>query len=289
GPVGTGGGWGDGGVGTVCGGGGGGSAPGGPGGTRAFRRYMPLRENGGDPMQLYRSVRLGAGAEFFLIDDRQYRSAKYTCCSTGTSGFVLTDDDSTCTGGGAGEAPLPSAPCLTDMGNPSRTILGTAQKQWLKDGLLNSTATFKFIMNGPPVSQLAFIPYDRWEAWPAERAEILDYIQTNNIKNVIWLSTDFHTIIFSPVRVDIGPAHFVPELVSGSIGENTLFRELPPSVAGQLALIPNIVTEVSEFELDRYNGALATIDPNPIAPTARFDFKDRTGLTIHTITFTATP
>ena len=50
-------------------------------GNRAFRRYMPLRENGGDPMQLYRSVQLGAGAEFFLIDDRQYRSAKYTCCA----------------------------------------------------------------------------------------------------------------------------------------------------------------------------------------------------------------
>src|SRR5262249_4488787 len=118
-------------------------------GNRAFRRYMPLRENGGDPMQLYRSVRLGAGAEFFLIDDRQYRSAKYTCCAPvmGTSGFVTTDDDSTCTGGGAGEALLPSASCTTAMADPGRTVLGATQKQWLKNGLLNSTATFKFIMN----------------------------------------------------------------------------------------------------------------------------------------------
>lgn len=256
-------------------------------GNHAFRRYMPLRENGGDPMQLYRSVRLGTGAEFFLIDDRQYRSAKYTCCSAGTSGFVLTDDDSTCTGGGAGEALLPDATCTTAMSDPARTILGATQKQWLKDGLSNSTATFKFIMNGPPVTQLAFIPYDRWEAWSAERAEILDYIETNNIKNVIWLSTDFHTILFSPVRVDIGPTHAVPELVSGSIGENTLFRELPPSVLGLLGAVPGIITQVSEFELDRYNAALAMIDP--VAQTAHFDFKDRTGLTIHTITFAATP
>jgi len=256
-------------------------------GNRAFRRYMPLRENGSDPMQLYRSVQVGAGAEFFLIDDRQYRSAKYTCCSAGTSGFVLTDDDSTCTGGGAGEALVPDASCTTAMSDPARTILGPTQKQWLKDGLANSTATFKFIMNGPPVTQLAFIPYDRWEAWSAERTEILDYIETNNIKNVIWLSTDFHTIIFSPVRVDIGMAHFVPELVSGSIGENTLFRELPPSVLSLLGAVPGIITQVSEFELDRYNAALVTIDP--VAQTAHFDFKDRSGLTIHTITFTATP
>jgi phosphodiesterase/alkaline phosphatase D-like protein len=258
-------------------------------GNRAFRRYMPLRENGGDPMQLYRSVQLGAGAEFFLIDDRQYRSAKYTCCASmmGTSGFVLTDDDSTCTGGGAGEALLPSASCTTAMADPGRTILGPTQKQWLKDGLLNSTAIFKFIMNGPPVTQLGFIPYDRWEAWSAERAEILDYIQTNNIKNVIWLSTDFHTILFSPTRLDITMTHPGIELVSGSIGENTLFRELPSSVLGILGAVPGIITQVSEFELDRYNGALATIDP--VAQTAHFDFKDRSGLTIHTISFTATP
>ena len=182
---------------------------------------------------------------------------------------------------------MPDASCTTAMSDPARTILGATQKQWLKDGLANSTATFKFIMNGPPVTQLAFIPYDRWEAWSAERTEILDYIETNNIKNVIWLSTDFHTIIFSPVRVDIGMAHFVPELVSGSIGENTLFRELPPSVLSLLGAVPGIITQVSEFELDRYNAALVTIDP--VAQTAHFDFKDRSGLTIHTITFTATP
>ena len=255
-------------------------------GNRAFRRYMPLRENGGDPMQLYRSFRIGAGAEFFLIDDRQYRSAKYTCCNdSAESAFVLGDADSSCTGGGDGEALLPSAACTTAMSDPSRTILGATQKQWLKNGLLNSTATFKFIMNGPPVTQLVFLPYDRWEAWSAERNEILDFIESNAIPNVIWLSTDFHTILFSPQRVDVAMSHFVPELVSGSIGENTLFRELPPSVVGLLPAVPGLITQITQFELDRYNAALMTIDP--AAGTAHLDFKDRSGLTIHSITFTA--
>jgi phosphodiesterase/alkaline phosphatase D-like protein len=257
-------------------------------GNRAFRKYMPLREDGGDPMQLYRSVQMGTSAEFFLIDDRQYRSAKYTCCATASeSGFVTTDDDSTCTGGGAGEALVPTPACTgpTAMGDPSRTILGATQLAWLENGLLNSTAKFKFIMNGPPITQLVFLPYDRWEAWSVERAAILDYIITNNIKNVIWLSTDFHTIIFSPVRVDA--THNVPELVSGSIGENTLFRELPPTIVGLLPSVPAIITQVSEFELDRYNGVMITLDP--AAETANFDFKDRTGLTIHSITYAAVP
>jgi phosphodiesterase/alkaline phosphatase D-like protein len=260
-------------------------------GNVAFRRYFPLREDGVDAMKLYRSTRWGSGAEFFLIDDRQYRSAKYTCCSDGTSsGFVLTaNDDSTCPGGGAGEALTPSATCQTAMDDPSRTILGAAQKQWLKDGLMNSTATFKFIMNGPPVTQLLFLPYDRWEAWKAERNEILDFIETNNIKNVIWLSTDFHTIIFSPVRVDNADTHHVPELVAGSIGENTRYRELPPTVLGLLGVVPSLITQVSEFELDRYNTCLITIDPTASPTTATFDFYDRTGLKIHTISYNAVP
>ena len=261
-------------------------------GNTAFQRYMPMRENGTDPTQLYRSTRWGSAAEFFMIDDRQYRSAKYTCCSApnqASSGFVTTDADSTCPGGGSGEALLPDGSCLSNMNLPSRTILGATQKQWLKDGLLNSTATFKFIMNGPPITQLFFIPYDRWDSWQAERTEILDFIETNNIKNVIWLSTDFHTIIFSPVRLDILDTHHIPELVAGSIGENTLFRELPPSVLALLGTVPAILTQVSEFEIDRYNAALITLDPTQAQPTATFDFYDRSGLKIHTISYTAVP
>jgi phosphodiesterase/alkaline phosphatase D-like protein len=256
-------------------------------GNRAFRKYMPLREDGGDPSQLYRSVQMGTSAEFFIIDDRQYRSAKYTCCATPhetDSGFVTTDDDTTCHAP-EGEATIPSAACLAAMAGPTRTILGATQKGWLENGLLNSSAKFKFIMNGPPITQLSFVPYDRWEAWSAERTEILDYIVNNNIKNVIWLSTDFHTIIFSPVRVDA--THNVPELVDGSIGENTLFRELPASVAALLPFVPGLITQVSEYELDRYNGGIITLDP--VAETAKFDFKDRSGLTIHSITYTAVP
>jgi alkaline phosphatase D len=260
-------------------------------GNASFRRNMPMHDDHIDPMQLYRSTRWGSGAEFFLVDYRQYRSAKYTCCSApneANSDFVLTDDDSTC-GGTPGEALIPSASCQTAMDDPARTVLGATQKQWLKDGLLNSTATFKFIMNGPPVTQLLFLPYDRWEAWSVERDEILDFIETNNIKNVIWLSTDFHTIIFSPNHLDIAGTHPVPELVAGYIGEDTLFNELPASVLGLLGSVPAIIPQVSEYELDRYNTCLITIDPTQTQPTATFDFTDRTGLLIHSIAFTATP
>jgi len=258
-------------------------------GNKAFRVYNPIRENMTDPTQLYRSFRWGSLAEFFLIDDRQYRSPKYTCCNNAAeSGFVLTDDDTTCHV--SGEALAPSTACNTAMADSSRTILGAAQKAWLESGLMNSTATFKFIMNGPPITQLIFVPYDRWEAWPAERNEILDFITNNGINNVIWLSTDLHGIVISPERLEpsTSSTHLTPEIVAGAIGMDPIFRELPPSVVGLLPVIPSALTQVSEFDLDRFN--VVTINVDPGAPAvARFDFLDRTGATIHSISFNAVP
>ena len=251
-------------------------------GNAAFRRYMPLREDGGDPMQLYRNFRFGTGAEFFLIDDRQYRTAKYTCCSNAMeSGFVTTDDDTTCHM--SSEALTPSASCTTAMSGMSRSILGATQKTWLENGLLNSTATFKFIMNGPPMTQLLFLPYDRWEAWIAERNEILNFIQTNAIPNVVWVSTDLHAVVYSPTHLNADNlAQPGTELVVGAIGETTLFRELPPSVAGLLGVVPTLLKQASHYDIDRYNTVLITVDPG--AATAQFDIYDRTGAIMKTVT-----
>ncbi len=256
-------------------------------GNLAFRRYNPIREDQSDAMRLYRSTRWGSLAEFFMIDLRQYRSAKYTCCNTAAeSGFVLTDDDTTCHV--SGEALAPSSTCNTFMNDPSRTVLGTAQKQWLESGLLTSTATFKFIMNGPPITQLIFDPYDRWEAYSAERKEILDFIENNGIKNVIFLSTDLHGIVISPDRVDVANTHHIPEIVAGAVGMDPIFRELPPSVVGLLPSLPTILKQISEFDIDRFNVVMIKVDPGAPAK-ATFDFIDRTGATIHSVSFDAVP
>lgn len=258
-------------------------------GNQAFRQYFPIRQDGTDAMRLYRNFQWGSGAEFFLIDLRQYRSAKYTCCTDPSkSGFVTSDGDgdigdSTC-GGTAGEALVPTASCATAMGGASRTYLGAAQKQWLKNGLQNSKATFKFIMNGPPISQLLFDPYDRWEAWTAERNEILDFIQNNNLKNVIWLSTDLHAYVLSGSRVDA--THNIPEIVSGSIAEQTLFNELPASISSLLPSLPSLLTQVTQYDIDRYNVVLITVTPGAAAK-AQFDIYDRTGKALHRVIYNA--
>lgn len=272
-------------------------------GNLAFRRYNPMRDDTGDAMRLYRSFRWGDLAEFFIIDGRQYRSAKYTCCNNVVEdGYVITDTDTTCTTSGElllpfGLSPSCAAPanaCQVALCDPSRTVLGTAQKAWLKSGLLASTAKFKFVMNGTPITNLLFQPSDRWEAYAAERDEILTHIDANSIKNVLWLSTDLHGIVLSPNGVNVAPAagpnpHPTPEIVAGAIGMDPIFRELPPTILPILPSLPAFLTHITEYDIDRFNVVLLEVTPGVPQPTAKFNFIDRTGAVIHTLSFTAVP
>ena len=135
-------------------------------------------------------------------------------------------------------------------------------------------------------------PYDRWEAWPAERTEILDFIEANNIKNVIWLSTDFHALIASEQSVDADFAHSIPEVVVGAIGMDTILREIvsaAPSIVPLLPALPALIPQVTAYDIDRFNGAVVTVDPNASPPTATLDAYGRSGEVLLSTTFEAAP
>lgn len=240
-------------------------------GNQAFRDYMPIREDGGDPMRLYRSFRWGQAAEFFLIDARQYRDAQ---------AYVT---EPACAPGGD-PAVLPNATCQTEINNPSRTYLGAAQKAWLENALLNSTATFKFVMNGPLITQLLFVPYDRWEGYAAEREEILEFIAANDIKNVVFLSTDIHALIVNQfVANPGGSGGGIQEWVSGAIGMDPIFRELPASVLSLVTSLPTFFPTITHFDIDRFNYALVEASPN----AAEVTYRDNTGAVIANFTVLA--
>lgn len=66
---------------------------------------------------------------------------------------------------------------------------GAEQLEWLKQGLLNSTATFKVIINGTPT----FNPYGgRNFSVSNQAAGFLKFIQDNNINGVLSLCADIH-------------------------------------------------------------------------------------------------
>ena len=76
--------------------------------------------------------------------------------------------------------------------SPSKSILGAEQKAWMKEGLLRATATWKFIMSTVPFNPTSKRS-DSWAAFQTERHEIVEFIETNGISNVIIISGDIHS------------------------------------------------------------------------------------------------
>jgi alkaline phosphatase D len=80
---------------------------------------------------------------------------------------------------------------LDPKNNPQKTQFGTAQKEWLKQSLLeHSRSSFKFIvMGGQFLHDHAF---ESFADFPADRKEILNFIRENQIEGVIFISGDRH-------------------------------------------------------------------------------------------------
>lgn len=171
-------------------------------GYRAFFEHMPRVRVREEPNRTYGSLSLGAHADLFLLDQRQYR------------------DDQPCGDGFF-------APCAESEA-PGRTLLGAAQKAWLKDGLAASRASWKLVANqamimaldGPPRNE---INKDQWDGYAAERAEILDDAAARGVKDIAFITGDIHTFFAGDVtrtgRQGLptdGPA-VATEFVGGSV------------------------------------------------------------------------
>jgi len=74
---------------------------------------------------------------------------------------------------------------------PGKTMLGAAQKQWLKDELRASRAPFKVLVSGGGFSK-AERGGDSWAVFTHERDEIFEHIRAHNIGGVFGISGDSH-------------------------------------------------------------------------------------------------
>lgn len=75
---------------------------------------------------------------------------------------------------------------------PDKTLLGVAQKRWLKERLAASTAPFKILVSGSGWSKADGPEGDTWSAFLTERNEIFDHIRDRRIGGVVCLSGDSH-------------------------------------------------------------------------------------------------
>ena len=148
-------------------------------GLQAFQEYNPVRDLsyaavGGDgrmdgERKLYRAQQFGSKAAMFMLDARSFRDQEV--------------------------APGPA------IFSPARTMLGSQQLADLKNDLLaaqSSGVTWKFVMVPEPIQQLGALgASDRFEGYYSERNNLLSFIDSNDIQNVVFVSADIHGTVLN--------------------------------------------------------------------------------------------
>jgi len=79
---------------------------------------------------------------------------------------------------------------------PAAQYISPAQFAWLESALLASPCKFKIIMNSVPVARMTMLwdygTPDRWQGYEAQRARLLTFLETNQLRGVVFLSGDYH-------------------------------------------------------------------------------------------------
>ncbi len=248
-------------------------------GREAFLEYMPIREGHlSDPgcagAPLFRQFRWGREVDLIILDERSCRSSSVETVCQGDLAPALPSGVRVF----LGLPPAPPPGCLEALNDSGRTMLGPVQKQALKTALLLSSARFKFIVNQVPIMELFALPYDRWEGYAAERAEILSFIRDNGIRNTVFLTADLHVTLFNQVALSLfGDARpIAPEFVVGAIAAQN-WSTLPPEVLSFIRSGLSLIG-VDCFDLTSYSYGLVDVDS--VAGTATIASKDDLGNTL---------
>jgi len=113
--------------------------------------------------------------------------------------------------------------------HPAGSMLGNAQKQWLKSQLRaaqDADVKMKFVLSTVPFNKTTK-DWDAWALFPAERQELVDFIRTEGITGVTIISGDIH----SGGAFDDGTHSDLPEMSSpqANMGDfvNTFLRKDP--------------------------------------------------------------
>lgn len=199
-------------------------------GRRAYFEFVPTLQSGlladptcaGDP--LFKVFHWGSEVDLIVLDERSCRSADVEAACQGDLAPTLPSPFRVL----AGLPPAPPPGCLEALADPSRTFLGPVQKEAFKEALLESTARWKFVINELPIQQLWVVPYDRWEGYAAERAEILDFLRDEAIPGVVFLTTDIHANVVNEVFEDAftAPTPVAREFVTGPIARSTFAQNV---------------------------------------------------------------
>jgi alkaline phosphatase D len=163
---------------------------------QVYFEWMPIRDNA--DQSVYRTIRYGDLMDLILLDTRLEGREEQIADVTNP-----------------------------ELEDPDRTLLGAEQKQWLKDQLTTSGAKWKVVGQQVIFAELNVgwaaiqdpnttydetesIFLDIWDGYPAERAELITFVDTSEIDNVVVLTGDFHSSFAFDVPLDPIDVAFFP-------------------------------------------------------------------------------
>ncbi|HEV8520136.1 MAG TPA: alkaline phosphatase D family protein [Burkholderiales bacterium] len=159
---------------------------------QAFFEHMPLAHSAlprGPEALIYDRYIFGDLATCFVLDDRQYRSHE-ACPKPGRGGSTVVTD------------------CAERL-LPERTMLGSTQQAWLKDGLVRSRARWNIIAQQTLMAQNDRKPgpgqsfwTDGWDGYPAARARLLNDIAQSRASNPLVIGGDVHCTWVADLKPD---------------------------------------------------------------------------------------
>ena len=203
-----------------------------PAGRQAFLEYWPIMPPAEEPTRLYRRARWGRLVELFILDTRQYRSPNS----------------------------MPDG--------PAKTMLGSAQRAWLRAALRGSDAVWKLVVSSVSLSiptgreardgwangSTAFQPAGSPTGFERELLAIVDDLAVDHVKNLVWLVTDvhhadvirhapragvvFHELVAGPLRASFGR----PGLLDTTLRPTRLFGDAGYESFGELEAGPDGLT-----------------------------------------------
>jgi alkaline phosphatase D len=230
-----------------------------PVGLQALLDYWPIEGPAHDPRRLYRAIRWGRHLDIFVLDTRQYRSDQ------------------------------------SETDGPAKTMLGSAQREWLLRALAASDATWKLVVTSVPLGQFTGGRYsDSWSnanlfgypratagGYVYERDTILRFVRDRAIRNVVFVSGDVHHAEL--IRHEPSPGFVVHEFLAGPLAARLgyprfLDRSLNSRSLGSLGFSSNFgelvvdgeALQVRIFdETDTLRASLRLVADEALTQTAR--------------------
>ena len=221
-------------------------------GLRMLLNYHPMQVS---PDRMYRSFKWGEALELFMLDTRSFRSENFQ----------------------------------RDSHENAKTMLGPAQLEWLKEGLVNSSATWKIVSGGVPLSvptgkEVEALGHDSWAngigpglasqtGFERELLDLLTVLDEHDVENVVYIAADTHFPAQIRYRIDLdddGDFLLFHELISSPLSSGL---ESPPE-----AFDPTLDPEVLYAEGNLFNFGVVRIeyDLNGL-PWLWTEFRDEQG------------